>query len=70
MPGGISKADIGKKMADRVDLRNYFDEYYLDLGWVKSRFWSQVTAVDRQAGVFEGNLMDFYWTQMEEVTKR
>jgi hypothetical protein len=69
LPDGISRADLGRKMADFPSRRNFLDEYGIHLLWNRPRGpWQTVTNAERAQGVVvEGNLLDPNFTQFPQV---
>ena len=71
LPNGISRADLGRRMVDFANNRNFLDEFLWDLRWRRPRgLWLPVTNAER-AGIIvrEGNLLDSNFTQFPPLTE-
>ena len=71
LPDGVTRASLGRKMADFPSRRNFLDEYLFNLQWRRQRgLWSSVLNAERGAGVVhEGNLLDWRFTQFPQVVR-
>ena len=72
LPDGVTRASLGRKMADFPSRRNFLDEYLFNLQWRRQRgLWSSLLNAERGGGVVqEGNLLDWRFTQFPQVLRR
>ena len=68
----MTRADLGRKLADFTSRRNYLDEFVMDLQWRRARgLWRPLINAERGGGVVhEGNLLDWRFTGFPQVVEK
>ena len=72
LPDGVTKADLGRKMVDFPERRNFLDEWVSNLQWHQVQgVWNPVINAERGGVIVrEGNLLDWRFTRFPQVVIR